>query len=201
MPPEILVANDHFPVEHYVPRNPHGFGWVVPTKPIPVAFRKEQLPQSNNDVLAELYERTDRDIQKYRWEDQEDFKNIEKRMGKSLEANELIRRILKLNNALLYEDSKWSPGCGAFYLVLNGSKIYTNACFRKGIVPEFTYLITDRADLPTRDGLHYGWRTVLQRLVQCKAITYRQAVNTFGEVHYGDVRGKHWNRNISKFKH
>lgn len=178
---------------------PSAYGWITP-KPKPKPKYKQQLPNKDWDVLKELWERTDKQLARQRWEDQDDFKNEEKRMGKGMWHTEFITRVLKLNKNLVCEDSLSMKGCASFYIVENTGKKYTGACFRKGFLPEFTVMATDRADLPTRDGLTYGWRTVLQRLVQGKAITYRQMLSVFGEVHYGDQRAKHWDRAIAPFR-
>jgi hypothetical protein len=187
------------PVNPTIPVGVACYGWQTP-KPTPKPRYKQQLSNQNWDTLKALWEATDKQLQRQRWEDQEDFKNQEKRMGKGIWHTELVTRLLKLNKDLICEDSQAMKECASFYLVQNNVRTYTGACFRKGFLPEFTVMKTDRADLPTQDGLTYGWRTVLQRLVQKKAITYRQMLSVFGEVHYGDQRAKHWDRAIAPFR-
>lgn len=211
------------PATEYTPlpaRNPHTLGWVVPKKKATLV-RRELVKKNqkstwaregfntesihSGDLLSAMHEETDNQLAKHRFPDQEDFKNKEKRAGKRMLHTQFIKKVLELNKNLLYEDSLSCKGSGAFYLWRNGpdgkpEKVYTNACFRKGWIPEWTTMDTDTADLPTGDGLTYGWRTVLQRLLQKGAITYRQIVKTFGGVHRNDLCGKNWKLNTSDFR-
>jgi len=207
------------PANEYTPVNPHLLGWTVKPKPKPLI--KKQLVRSNQkstwakegmgtkdvysgDLLSEIYEDTDKLLAPQRFPNQEDFKQKERRMGKRMLHTEFVKKVLSLNKNLVCEDSIGCKGSAAFYLWRNGKlgpeKIYTAACFRKGWIPEWTTMETDTADLPTQDGLTYGWRTVLQRLVQKQAITYSQAVKTFGRVHRQDLCGKNWALFTSEFR-
>ena len=201
----IILANE------YTPINPHLLGWTVKPKP-KQGRRKEQVRKNkktvwakegfrdevlySGDLLAAMHEQTDKDLARERFPNQEDFKQKERRMGKRMLHTEFVKKVLSLNKNLVCEDSLGMKGSAAFYLWRNGpngpQKVYTAACFRKGWIPEWTTMETDTSDRPTMDGLVYGWRTVLQRLVQKQAITYRQAVKTFGEVHRQDLCGKNW---------
>ena len=183
------------------------YGWTVTPKP--KEGRRENLVRKNGkavwakgglrheeiasgDLLARMYEETDKDVASGRYPDQEDFKRAEKRMGNAMSSSEFIKKVLSLNGNLIYEDSVWNKGCGAFYIIRRGEKFYTGACFKLGWIPEWTTMKTDTADLPTRDGLTLGWRTPLQRLVQKRIISMKQVQEVFGLVTHGDVRGKTW---------
>jgi len=215
-PPVIQVANEYTPLP---PVNPHLFGWTVKPKPKPLAVKSQVRRNERSvwakqgfnteavysgDLLTQMYEQTEKDLAPQRFPNQEDFKQAERRMGKRMLHTEFIKKVLSLNKKLIYEDSRAMKDCGAFYVVQNGSegqsKIYTGACFRKGWIPEWTIIKTDAADLPTQDGLTYGWRTVLQRLLQKGAITYRQLVKVFGDVHRQDLCGKSWALNTGNFR-
>jgi hypothetical protein len=202
-------------VNEYTPVSTACYGWQTKPKPQPMKVKKQvqrnkrstwakgsvgKETMYSGDLLARMYEETNKDLERQRFPDQEDFKKIERRMGKRMIHTEFVKKVLSLNKKLIYEDSKGCKGSGSFYLVQQGQKIYTNACFRKGWLPEWTTIETDTADLPTRDGLTYGWRTVLQRLVQKKAITYRQVVRVFGDVYRNDLCGKNWALNVGKFR-
>jgi len=209
---EIILANKYTPVSTAC------YGWQTPKKK-KTLVRKELVKRNqkstwaregmgksdiySGDLLAQMHEQTDKDLAQYRFPDQEDFKQAERRMGQRMLHTEFIKKVLSLNKQLIYEDSISLKGSGAFYLIQNGvngpEKVYTGACFRKGWLPEWTIIKTDAADLPTGDGLTYGWRTVLQRLIQKKAITYRQVVKVFGTVLRNDLCGKNWQLNVSQF--
>jgi hypothetical protein len=205
----ITIANEYTPIKSAC------FGWVKP-KPKKTLVRKELIKRNEKaawakeglniketvaagDLLGAMYEQTEKDLARQRFPDQEDFKKAERRMGKRMLHTEFIKRVLSLNKSLIYQDSKGAKGSGAFYLVQNGVLIYTGACFRKGWLPEWTIIKTDAADLPTAEGLTYGWRTVLQRLLQKKAITYRQVETVFGAVRRNDLCGKNWRLNTQNF--
>lgn len=145
-----------------------------------------------SDLLKAMYDETDKELQKFRHPAQADFMDAKKRIGKGMWSNELIRKVTTLNPNVIFEESQGWKGAGAFYMYKNGLKVYTAACFLLGYVPEFTIMKEDAAGLVHSDGIRYGWRTVLQRLVQQKALTYRQVVETFGPVEHTDMRGKNW---------
>lgn len=176
------------------------FGWQAPKKE-KVLPKKEQLPNTsqNRDILAERYEQTDNDLERQRWPGWKDFKNADKRMGRSMPESELVRKVSRLNPDLFAEDSKWSKGCAAFYWKRGGLKIYTSACWRKGWIPEWTIMETDAADLQTREGYRPGWRQILQRLIQAGALKRREVEKIFGLVHYGDLRGQNWYNAVGQF--
>jgi|SRR5579863_3606681 len=215
MSSSIVTANSYTPVSKMkTDMNPHLHGWIVPKKK-KTLVRKELVKAKqksiwakqgisaeavySGDLLKMMHEQTDRDLAAQRFPDQDDFKQAERRMGKRMLHTEFIKKVLSLNANLLFEKSRGVKGSGAFYLVRNGvsgqEKTYTGACFRLGWIPEWTIMKTDAADLPTQDGLTYGWRTVLQRLVQKGAITYRQVVKVFGDVVRNDLCGKLWQVN------
>lgn len=196
-------------VNEYTPVRTACYAWSVPKKKQPLA-RKRQVKGNEKamwgtedmyaaDLLPRMFEETDKQLSRQRFPDQEDFKQAERRMGKLMHSSEFIRKVLSLNRNLVYEDSIWNKGYGAFYLVKAGEKTYTAACFKLGWIPEWSIIKTDTADLPTREGLTYGWRTVLQRLVQRKAITLRQVRALFGAVEQGGITGRNWHIATGKF--
>lgn len=201
--PEIEVISEYTPVKTAC------YAWSVRKKKQPLP-RKRQVKGNEKamwgnedmyaaDLLPRMFEETDKQLARQRFPDQEDFKQAERRMGKLMHSSEFIRKVLSLNRNLLYEDSISCKGEGAFYLVKAGKKTYTAANFKAGWIPEWTIIKTDTADLPTREGLTYGWRTVLQRLVQQKAITLRQVRSVFGAVEQGGISGRNWHIATGKF--
>jgi hypothetical protein len=195
----VVPATEYSPLPPPEERfNSYAYGWCVSPKPEPLRI-KEQLPKDDHDELARLWEETEKEVAKYRYPDQEDFKNAERQMGKFLHSSELVMRIQKLNANLIVEDSNSMKGCAAFYWTDGKGKKYTNASFTKGYVPEFTVMKTDSADLPAYYPT-YGWRTVLVRLLKFRALTWQQVLDTFGDVKFSDSRGKHWRNNVKDFR-
>jgi hypothetical protein len=203
-------------------KNPHLYGWAKKPKRDKTVKRRKLVGARNKstwakgglqneqlmsgELLRALHEDTDKQLERQRMPGQNDFLNAEKRTGKALFSNKFIAMVLKLNPKLVCEDSKALKGCAAFYEVRYNpatgkqEKRYTAACFRKGLIPEFTIVKEDAAGLVNSDGITYGWRTVLQRLIQGKALRYGDAVRIFGEVHYNDLRGKNWALAVKAFR-
>ena len=161
---------------------------------------------ASQDLLPAMYEDTGKQIERQRMPGQSDFTNAEKRVGRGMFTNQLVKMVTKLNPNLICEDTLAIKGCAAFYEIRYNpttgrqEKRYTAACFRKGFIPEFTIVREDAAGLISSDTITYGWRTVVQRLIQGKCLRYRQAMEIFGEVHHDDLRGKNWALAVAPFR-
>lgn len=201
--PRIVVAAEYGSV--------HTKAWITPKKKFTLQRDRTvkgacrmRTPEgvrtfsSTEEMLKAMWQDTDAKLAPYRYPDQEQFKNAAKQTGKGIWSNQLIAQIKKLNRNLFVEDSIALPGCAAFYKTVAGEKKYTGACFRKGFIPEFTIIKTDAADLPVE--FHYGWRTVLLRLLKSGDLTIAQINKVWGHVHYGDSRGKHWAAYTAEFR-
>ena len=175
------------------------YGWQSPKKREPLRV-KEQLPQQDWDELYALWEGTDKMLADQRYPNQEGFKNVQRQMGNWMMSKDLIRKVIKLNPSLVSQESNSVKGNAAFYYV-NADKTlkYTNAHHELGVVPEFTIMKTDAADLPS----YYprmGWRAVLVRLLKGRYLSWNQVLSTFGDVPHLDDRGLHWWLNVKHFK-
>ena len=129
-------------------------------------------------------------LDRYRLSDHEELKKSEKRTGQMLFHTDLIRRIEKITHKRVWaEDSKHDTNvCGFYTTATNPDKTSADfgkpvkkfiCAFDKGALPEFSHIITDERDLPIRE--KRGWRTVLTRLMQAKALTWPQVVYGFGD--------------------
>lgn len=157
---------------------------------------KKQLPSSQQEKLAELWEATDKQLQVERVPGQENFKNFDRQRGIPLDSNDLILRVLRMNPFLWTEDSMHCPGHANFYFVKNGEKACAGAPFKRGMVYEFSRIYVDRADRPV--GIEYGWREVLHRLLKKKLITWGQMVKHFPI--YSSARSEAFERQTQQFK-
>lgn len=195
-------------------------GWVVPKKPQKIGRERRVRGHvtlkagSSLKVGAVTYDRAEEMLQamreetkkvtdRQRYPDQDEFENASKQAGKGIWSHQLTKQILKLNANLFLEDSILVPGCAAFYKMVDGKKKPTGASFRKGLIPEFTIMKPNVEISGTKIdsmGITYGWRTVLMRLVKSGDLSYPQVLKVWGEVHYGDSRGKHWNLNIRAYR-
>ncbi len=186
--PDIIPATEYTNVSCY--------GWQVQPTPQPKAVPRRQLHDSDKDELQRIREMSDSYLGANRLPDQDNFKDKERQLGKAMHSSEFVQKVLKLNPGILCEDSLNCRGHAGFYYVEAGEKKYTNASFQKGILPEFSIIATDAADLPVR--VQYGWREVLLRLVKARQLSFRQVVRMFGDA--GTVQAKAWRRNIRNFR-
>ena len=202
-------------------RDPRAYGWVKRKKPKPLMRRDMIKPGGtsfwakgglvdeklrSSELLQAMHEDTDRMLESQRMPGQKDFTNTEKRTGKGIMSGEFIKRVLKLNRNLVCEDSLGWKGGAAFYWLKTNPKMgerekkYTSACFLHGLIPEFTIVKEDAAGLVHSGDITYGWRTVLQRLIAQRALTYAKVREEFGEVEHSDLRGQNWDTAVRPFK-
>jgi hypothetical protein len=151
---------------------------------------------SREERLLKSFEETDRALEKYRLDDHEELKNAEKRLGQQLSHQELIRRVVKLNPQVWAEDSNYDKNVVGFYRTNSaGEKEYLVA-FEKGILPEFSFIFVDAADLPVKE--KRGWRTVLHRLLAKGALTWAQVLEIFGDAH--GINATRWRSNTQRYR-
>lgn len=187
--PEIILANEY--------TNIHAYRWVAPPKPKIMAVPRRQLPESDKDELARIREMNAAQVERDRFPGQDDFEDAERQAGEPMHSSDFVAKVLKLNPALIVEDSLNCRGHAAFYYATpGGEKKYTNASFRKGILPEFCVIEPDAAGQPVR--VQYGWREVLLRLVKARQLSFRQVVRMFGDAE--TVQASTWRRNIRNFR-
>lgn len=157
---------------------------------------KRKLP-SLAESLAQKKEETHKFNHSYRLEDHKELKQAEARVGKPMAHDELIKRVEKATGRKVWgEVSLRDPNVYGFYTTgQDGEKKYICA-FEKGYLPEFSIVLVDDHDMPIKE--KRGWRTVLTRLLQTKAIKYYQIRNAF-EIsdHLSDDR---WRANTQRFK-
>lgn len=152
---------------------------------------------SPKEQLKQNYEDTDKRLDTYRLSDHNDLKNAEKRMGKQLMHNDLIKRVEKITHKRIWaEDSYRDPNVVGFYHVKNGEKTFICA-FDKGAMPEYSIILTDSADLPVKE--KRGWRTVLTRLLQAKAMSWGEVVYGFGDG-LSHAASSRWDFNTREFR-
>lgn len=152
---------------------------------------------SPQEQLLRSYEDTDKRLERYRLSDHNDLKNARKRLGQPFTHRELIQRVEKVTNRRVWaEDSLHDPNVVGFYYTKNGQKAYVCA-FDKGMLPEFSIILTDTADLPIKE--KRGWRTVLTRLLQTGAMSWSEVVYGFGDG-LNHAAANRWANNTQQFR-
>lgn len=163
---------------------------------------------SLKEVLAQQYADTELQLQKMRDPQHELLKDKQTRMGKAMPHNELVRILTKMNRKLFPEDSNADRKVVGLYYVQGKDKKFATA-FRKGFVPEYTYINVDRADLMVPNiiesnddpvGYVKGWRQVLVELFRKKLITLNNIRDAFGPQPGHNTRSNRYLSNISQSK-
>jgi hypothetical protein len=159
---------------------------------------KKQLATAQQEELDRLWQETDKQLERERIPRQEDWKNRERQRGTAMHSNELIRRVIKLNPAIWAEDSIRCKGNAGFYYPspVFGSKTFTGAHFKKGMVREFSVVFVDAADRPV--AVEYGWREVLCRLLKLKLISWDQIKANFPL--YESIRSEAFDQKTQELK-
>ena len=114
----------------------------------------------------------------YRLYDHDLLKNIEMRSGHRMHHSEFIHKILNLNPTIWVEQQINFENDFGFYTDVDGKKMFLSQ-LTKGWMPEFSYIVLDRAELP--DSQVSGWRRCIVMLLAKGAISWKQVMKTFGD--------------------
>jgi hypothetical protein len=155
----------------------------------------------------ELLEKTSRK----KIQGQEELENPDRSSGPRLYYTEIIRRLRKLNPELRFEDGK--DGSVAIYRPKRRDEYdweqwdpmaptkwrwdfeYVTG-MEKDWIPQFSHVLLDTSLLATKE--IRGWRSVLIPLVKSRAITYRGAIQEFGDP-ANDQRSGRWFDHLRKY--
>ena len=159
---------------------------------------RSKLDSKGKEELARLQEETAKLIDKERVRGQDAYEKHDQQRGTMLHSNEVILRILRMNNTLWPEDSINCPGHANFYFQspFTGKKVCAGAPFKKGPMREFSVIHHDTAGRPV--GVEYGWREVLHRLLKKALITWQQIQMAFPI--YEMQQSRDFDRQVQKFK-
>lgn len=145
------------------------------------------LRLSPAEGVAKLKEGNQKLTDKKKIPNQSLLEDVDQAFGTPMHYSELIRRIKKINPAIIIEDGGiqgaaavrhycWDPYGGNDTLGAYGKKYVTG--FYKEILPEFSSITTDKKGLPHRE--IRGWRSVLLALMKSGAVTFEQLKKEFG---------------------
>ena len=140
--------------------------------------------QKLNEVenLAKLKEGNEKLRQKLRIPGQEELEDADKALGHPMSYTDLIFLLQKVNRSIVIQDGG-IRGAVAVKIptVLDDGTYGLKYCtgFYKTILPEFSHISVDDKGLPLRE--NRGWRTVVLALIKQGVITYKDAVDVFGE--------------------
>lgn len=214
----ISVVSEYTPVQKAM--SVHTKNWAVKPKPpqkgiertmkgpVKVKLGRNELRKkvetvtfdNPDEMLKGMQQETDKRLDRFRYPDQADFTNVEKRYTNGRWSHELVAKILKMNPKLWVEDSKNVKGCAGFYKMAGGEKVTAgkpNASFRHGFMPEGTIMKEDKAGLAFE--FIFGWRQVLIRLRRSGDLTPSQFRRLYGVVVNSDVSAKHFASDLGEY--
>jgi hypothetical protein len=132
--------------------------------------------------LAKLKEENRKLAAKSKIKDQSLLENKDMAIGSPMDWHDLVRLLTKMNPALIIEDGGVRNALAVRYPghLEDGTygKRYITG-FYKEVLPEFSCILSDERGRATRECR--GWRTVLVPLIRQGIISYKNAVDVFGE--------------------
>jgi hypothetical protein len=152
----------------------------------------------NEESLARIQHLTRKDLDRYRWPDQEEMTDFARRCGERMHHSELIRRVNHLNPAIFVEQSINFPDCLSFYHVAPQTGVQTYLSYMdKGDMPEFSCMIVDEKDIPEKE--IRGWRTILVRLLTLNALRWCDVKEEFGDPRL-EINARRWYAETQPFR-
>lgn len=161
------------------------------------------LPSRYDDFLpaAEAFEKYQREkvepqLDTYRLSDHEAFRDFERRKGEVLHSSRFIARLKRLEPRLVIQQQINFPDDWGLYFQMNGKLLFI-AQVSKGWMTEFSWCVVDDRNLP--DVPHWGWRTVLLRLLSRGILTWKQVSEEFGDP--ANANTDRWHIYTDPFRH
>jgi hypothetical protein len=130
-------------------------------------------------IALEKYraEKIEPQLDTYRLWDHESFKDFNRRKGEVLHSSRFIERLRRLDPRLIIQQQINFPDDWGLYFQ-RGNRLIHICGFPKGWMTEFSYTLVDRDNLPSDP--HWGWRTVLVRLMAKGVLHWEQVIKEFG---------------------
>jgi hypothetical protein len=154
---------------------------------------------SPEENVAKLREGNRKMVQDKKLPNQKLLEDKDAALGAPLAHQEFIRRLRLMKPSLIIQDGGVAGAIALRHAVNDPEEGLTTRYvtgFYKGVLPEFSSILTDSNGLPTRE--IRGWRTVLLTLIHCKIATYAEVKAAFGEPH--GQRGILWREQMQDRK-
>ena len=153
----------------------------------------ERVEQSRAKSAEQLKQERERNAALLRPDGSSDVQSAEGQQGRRLPRGELVRRLQKLNPAILYEQSIRYPDQGGLYVMDKASPYGKRLLcgLPHGVVNEFSTVLTKPSLIPDLtiaqhwqkiqqvDSRIPGWRTILYRLLVEQLVTMGQVEKEF----------------------
>jgi hypothetical protein len=172
--------------------------------PVVITDSAELTDNRLNEVeaLAKLKEENRDLASRFQKPDQAILSNKDMAQGSPMEWRHLVYLLQKLCPSLIIKDGGVKdaiqvryPDSAEMYREDGGTRYVTG--FYKQVLPEFSWETLDEHGLPTKE--IRGWRTVIKPLIMQRIVSYKAAVELFGEPH-GQRSGR-WKQTLQKYKY
>lgn len=155
---------------------------------------------SPEENVAKLREGNRKMVQDKKLPNQKILEDKDQALGAPLAHPEFMRRLRLMKPSLVIQEGGVANAIQIRYPVTDpetgaATTRYVTG-FYKGMLPEFSSILTDDYGLPTRE--IRGWRSVLLVLIHCNIVTYAEVKAAFGEPH--GQRGILWREQMQERK-
>lgn len=154
---------------------------------------------SPEEGVAKLKESIQKQVAAKKIPNQALLEDHDQALGSPMAHTEFIRRLRLMKPSLIIQDGGVAGAIALRHTVNDPEEgVVTRYVtgFYKGVLPEFSSILTDDQGLPTRE--IRGWRTVLLVLIHCNIATYAEVKAAFGEPH--GQRGILWREQMQDRK-
>lgn len=154
---------------------------------------------SPEEGVAQLKEKIQKQVAAKKIPNQKLLEDHDQALGSPLSHTEFIRRLRLMKPSLVIQDGGVAGAIQLRHAVNDPEEgVVTRYVtgFYKGVLPEFSSILTDEHGMPGRE--IRGWRTVLLVLIHCKIATYAEVKAAFGEPH--GQRGILWREQMQDRK-
>lgn len=147
------------------------------------AERSYEATSSSSQTKEELHrqrEINDEIAKEYQWLKEEEYEDVEQRVGTVMHAATFINRLQKAGLNCWYAAHPHPDKCVLFYVPPTGEQVPQNVCWvQMGYMPELSIMRFDEHGVPTNERRR-GWRTCLLQILLKEIITEEKAVDLFG---------------------
>jgi hypothetical protein len=151
------------------------------------------------DNLQKLKEENLKLAAKFKLPGQEILENTEMAVGTPMDWHDLVRLLEKMNHKIRCVDGGMANAIAVRYPAMQEDGVYGLKYvtgFYKEVLPEFSSVSTDKRGLSVRE--HRGWRTVVLACIRQGIVSYKDAVDVFGEP--SGVRSGRWHEILREKK-
>jgi hypothetical protein len=143
--------------------------------------RHDDSSNQTKECLAEQKELSSEVAKEYQWCTPEEYRDIQMRFGRMMNAAELINKLRdECHLKVYYRDHPHADKLVLLYSDSFGVKKPEMACWvQNGVMPEYTVMGFDEHGVPVAEK-YRGWRTVLLQLILKGILTEEVAHKVFG---------------------